>query len=244
MGKKPYGMTCPITRASEILEPRWTIPIIVALWAGKSKFNDVRREIGSISPALLSRRLKELELLGLVERVEDKGTGSVDYLRTEAAIALEDTLNTLATWGQRFIKAELALCTAKASNLMCKLRELIRRDELPDRRVLMRFNFNDPGLTDGTYWVSVRPGEPVELCTTTRHSDVDLFVETNTPSLLGIIQNRTSLQREIDLGETFVTGDAVLMRTMSRWLPRSDYSDVEGIAQLPDRRGWPAVAAE
>ena len=59
--QKPYGMICPITRACDILEPRWTIPILVGLWAGATRFNDLRREVGSISPALLSRRLKELE---------------------------------------------------------------------------------------------------------------------------------------------------------------------------------------
>ncbi|RZW00399.1 MAG: transcriptional regulator, partial [Rhodobacteraceae bacterium] len=69
MSKKPYGMICPITRVCEILEPRWTIAIIVALWAGNTKFNDIRREIGSISPGLLTKRLRELEGLGLVERI-------------------------------------------------------------------------------------------------------------------------------------------------------------------------------
>ena len=58
---KPYGMICPITRACELLEPRWTIPILVALWGGETRFNDLRRAVGNVSPALLSRRLKEME---------------------------------------------------------------------------------------------------------------------------------------------------------------------------------------
>ena len=236
MSKKPYGMICPITRVCEILEPRWSIAIIVALWSGNSKFNEIRREVGSISPALLSRRLKDLEELGLVERIEDRATGTVDYIRTEAAVALEPALNALAEWGQRYIKAELALGTASASNLMWKLRDWLIRDELPRDKVNIRFHFNDPGLEYDTYWLVVRPGHPVELCTSTKHEDPDLFVETNVPSLLGIIQNRTSLAREIELGETFVAGDALLARTMDRWMPKSEYAYLDGIEQLPDKR--------
>lgn len=54
MTRKPYGKICPIARACETLEPRRTSPILVGLWAGAPKFNDLRREVASISPALLS----------------------------------------------------------------------------------------------------------------------------------------------------------------------------------------------
>ncbi len=112
MTKRPYGMICPITRVCEILEPPWTIAVLVALRAGATKFNEMRREIGSISPALLSKRLKELDELGLVERIEDAATGQVDYIRTEAAIALEPALKALAHWSRRHVDAEVAMCTA------------------------------------------------------------------------------------------------------------------------------------
>ena len=81
MSSKPYGLICPITRACDVLEPRWTIPILSELWAGATKFNEVRRGVGNISPALLSKRLKELEERGLIERIEDPATGAVDYVR-------------------------------------------------------------------------------------------------------------------------------------------------------------------
>ena len=241
MSSKPYGMICPITRVCEILEPRWTIPIIVALWAGNTKFNEIRREVGSVSPALLSRRLKELEALGLVERVEDKATGAVDYIRTEAAIALEPALDALAFWGQRYIKAELALCTASASSMMWKMRGMIDVGELPKRRVVLQFHFNDEGLEYDTYWVIAQPDAEVEICSSIPGFEVDLFIETNVPSLLGVILGRTTIARETDLGELFVSGDALLARTMARWLPVSPYSKVDGVEQLDDARDWDAA---
>lgn len=233
MPQKPYGMICPITRACDILEPRWTIPILVGLWAGATRFNDLRREVGSISPALLSRRLKELEEMGLVERVTDPATGSVDYLRTEAAIALEPALDALAKWAQCFVDAEVALCTSSVSNLMWKIRVLFDMDALPRRRVVMQFRFSDPDLTYSTYWAILQPGFEPEICTSIPGFDVDLFIETNRVSLLGILLGRTTLARELADGQLFLSGDPVLARTMSRWLKISDYAKFEGIALLP-----------
>lgn len=116
MSNKPYGLICPISRACDVLEPRWTIPILAEIWAGSTKFNELRRGVGSISPALLSKRLKELEERGLIERIEDPATGSVDYIRTQMAIELEPVLNGLAVWAQKNIEAEIA-CEVNLSSL-------------------------------------------------------------------------------------------------------------------------------
>ncbi|MEL7298937.1 MAG: helix-turn-helix domain-containing protein [Pseudomonadota bacterium] len=242
MTKKPYGMICPITRVCEILEPRWTIAILVALWAGASKFNAIRREIGSISPALLSKRLKELEELGLVERIADPATGDVDYIRTDAAVALEPALYALADWSQRYISAELALCSTSVSNLMWNMRKHVATEELPGRRVVIQLRFSDPGLDYDTWWLLMQPGAPVEVCTSIPGFDVDLYVETSIVSLGGIVIGRTSVAREFDLGELFVSGDARLARTIDRWLiPSPRFAAVEGLDPLPEeRRGAPA----
>jgi DNA-binding HxlR family transcriptional regulator len=229
-------MICPITRACDILEPRWTIPILVGLWAGATRFNDLRREVGSISPGLLSRRLKELEEMGLVERITDPATGSVDYLRTEAAIALEPALNALAKWAQCFIDAEVALCTATVSNLMWGMRRQFDADALPRRRLVMQFRFSDPDIDYSTYWAILQPGAEAEICTSIPGYDIDLYIETNRVSLLGVLLGRTTIAGEIANGQLYLSGDPVLARTMQHWLKCGDYAQFEGIAQLPATR--------
>lgn len=232
---RPYGMICPITRACDVLEPRWTIPILVSLWGGETRFNDLRRAIGSISPALLSRRLKEMEEQGLIQRIEDKARGSVDYIRTDLAIALEPVLDMLAKWAQQGLEAEFALCTAKASVLMWKMRRYFKTEELPSRRIVMRFHFNEDLPTD-TYWAVIQPGAPVEICSAVPGFDVDLYIETTTVSLVGILLGRTTISRELDLGELYLAGDAVLSRTMDRWLCRSAYADFADVQPLGEAR--------
>ena len=230
MSIKPYGMICPITKACELLEPRWTIPILTEIWSGSSRFSDIRRGVGNISSALLSKRLREMQDKGLIERIEDGATGNVDYVRTEMAIELEPALHALATWAQRHINAELALCGTNLPALMWKMRRSLNTGALPQRRVVIRFHFSDPDLDFNTYWILAQPAAEVELCTAIPDFDVDLFVETTVTSMSGILTARSSVSRELDRGQLYLSGDAQLERTMDRWLPQSDYAEVEGIA--------------
>lgn len=239
MTDKPYGLCCPITHACEILEPRWTMPILCELWAGASRFNDIRRGVGSISPALLSRRLKELEDYGLVERVEDKASGTVDYFRTQAAIDLEPALNALAVWAQANIDARAALDDANVSTLMWKMRRYIETDRLPARQTVIQIRFDDPDLEYNTYWMLIRPGREIEICTDIPGFEVDLFVETSKVSLVSILLGRSNVAREIAADRLFLSGDARLARTMQDWLIISEYAEARGIRMLSD----PSAAA-
>ena len=234
MGMKPYGLVCPISKATELLEPRWTVQILTEMWNGTSRFNELKRALGGISPGLLSRRLKELEANSLVERVEDRATGDVDYIRTEMAIALEPVLDAMAFWAQRHIEAELMLDDINLSTLMWKIRKRIDANELPRRRVVMRFHFSDETSTYDTYWLLAVPGSDVEVCVTELGHDIDLFVETSVLSLGAVYGGRSTFEKEIEKGEMFMSGDARIVRTINQWLKPGDYSVIEGIAMLGD----------
>jgi DNA-binding HxlR family transcriptional regulator len=238
MTNKPYGMICPTTRACEILEPRWTIPILVGLWAGASKFNEIRREIGSISPALLSRRLKELQALGLIERIEDRASGEVTYIRTEAAIALEPALDAIAHWAQRYISAELLMCSVSVSNLMWNARKRFVAEELPKRRVVVQFRFDEADLDYDTYWAIAKPGAPVEICSSIPGFDIDVYIETPVKPLYGVMLGRTTFAREIERDRIFVSGDAAMTRTIDRWFGPMPYGEIDGVLQLGEEGTW------
>jgi DNA-binding HxlR family transcriptional regulator len=229
---KPYGLFCPTSKACEVLNPRWTIQILGELWAGSTRFNDIRRGLPGISPTLLTRRLKEMQENGLVERVEDRASGAIDYVRTEKAAELDPILQGLARWAQRHIAAEIALEDRDADVLMWTLQKRIVAEELPQRRIVIRFNFSDATSPASTYWLLVVPNSPVELCASDPGFDVDLYVETAVSALTGIYLGRSTIDRESDRGRFFMAGDAMLEKTIPKWFKISMYADVADIARV------------
>ena len=98
---KGYGQFCPIAKASEVLAERWTFLIVRELLFGSRRYNDIRRGVPRMSPALLAARLKQLEGVGVIERVSGAGRG-VEYQLTEAGHELKPLVMQLADWGHRW----------------------------------------------------------------------------------------------------------------------------------------------
>ncbi len=236
MSNKPYGLLCPISRACEILEPRWTIQILTEILSGSTRFNEIRRSVGNISPGVLSKRLSEMEASGLIERVEDRATGAVDYIRTEKGISLEPALNALAVWAQQNIDAEIALADTAISPLMWTVRKVIRVDELPHKRSVIRFHFSDAKGDFDTYWLLAQRGGLPEMCTNDPGLEVDLYIETTVEAFGGIQMGRTTMEQETERGTFFLSGEARLVRTIGQWLPISPHAHVDGIRQLASIR--------
>jgi len=230
MARKGYGIYCPTSKACEVLEPRWTIQILCELWDGNTRFNDIRRALPALSPGLLSKRLKELEAGGLVERIENTAKGTVDYFRTQKAVELEPIFDEMARWAQRHVDAEIALADRDAGMLMWKLRRRIDTEEMLDGRNVVRFRFPDTTGQHDIYWIVAEHGNGVDLCIHDPRLDPDLYVECEVGVLTGIYMGRRNLVRDIDDGKIFLSGDTRLVKNFSKWLPSSVYADVKEIA--------------
>src|SRR3979409_1488094 len=101
MSKGGYNQFCPVAMASEVLCTRWTLVLVRELIAGSTRFNDLRRGVPRMSPALLSQRLKELEAAGVVIRPPSKDEPQAhEYRLTQAGRALEPVVLALGNWGQ------------------------------------------------------------------------------------------------------------------------------------------------
>src|ERR1700738_5210841 len=85
MAEGSYNQFCPVAMAAEILCTRWTIVLLRELVAGSTRFNELRRGVPRMSPALLSKRLKDLETAGVVARSQVSGDSGVYEYRLTAA---------------------------------------------------------------------------------------------------------------------------------------------------------------
>ncbi len=93
---------CPDFHAAiELIGRRWTGAILWALADRPHYFAELTASVPGLSDRLLSRRLRELEAQGLVERsVHDGSRARVSYALTEKGRALEPALRELKDWGR------------------------------------------------------------------------------------------------------------------------------------------------
>jgi len=108
MSEHSYSQFCPVAMASEVLCSRWTPLVLRELIAGSTRFNDLRRGVPRMSPALLSKRLKELEDAGIVRRVASPvEPGVLEYTLTRSGKELGAVIESIGIWGQRWVQASL-----------------------------------------------------------------------------------------------------------------------------------------
>lgn len=94
----------PVNDALDVLSGKWKIPIIVALMHGNYRFKELHRMVG-VSPKMLSKELKELEMHQLVKRtVYDTTPVTVEYELTQHAGSLRKVIEALGDWGAQHRK--------------------------------------------------------------------------------------------------------------------------------------------
>ena len=83
-----------------VLHGKWRLPIIGSLLYGKKRFKELEREIPNITPRMLSKELKELELNGILKRtVFDTIPVTVEYELTKSGRSLNEVLDPMIKWG-------------------------------------------------------------------------------------------------------------------------------------------------
>jgi DNA-binding HxlR family transcriptional regulator len=84
------------------LSGKWKLPIIVALSEGPVRFKELQRKVEGITPKILSKELKELELNEFVERtVYATAPVTVEYKLTPYSKTLERVITELRNWGMK-----------------------------------------------------------------------------------------------------------------------------------------------
>src|SRR6476620_2668583 len=91
---------CPVFHhAVEVIGGRWTGAIIRAMLGGATRFSDLRQTVPGLSDRMLSERLKELEVEGIVERsVIPLTPVRVEYRLTDKGRALSGVFESISAW--------------------------------------------------------------------------------------------------------------------------------------------------
>jgi len=216
-----YKQFCPVAMAAEVLCTRWTVVLLRELFAGSTRFNDLRRGVPRMSPALLSQRLKELEQAGVVVR---DGTGGGEYRLTEAGHELRPIIEAFGIWGQRWVESDLSLEHLDAQLLMWDMRRGLDPTPLPPRRSVIQFRYPELPEARRRWWLVVDPDEEVDLCAIDPGFDVDLYVSADLRAMTAIWMGYETVRGAVERGTVILTGDPRLAAQMQRWLGLSPFA--------------------
>src|SRR5450432_3644779 len=85
-----------------VLGGKWKLPIIVTLFGGPQRFRELQRSLETITPKVLSKELKQLELNEFITRTVYPTTPvTVEYQLTEYSRTLGDLLLVMRDWGEQ-----------------------------------------------------------------------------------------------------------------------------------------------
>ena len=225
MAEGTYKQFCPVAMASEVLCNRWTMIVVgVVVW-GSTRFNDLKRGVPRMSPALLSKRLKDLELAGVIHRIPI-GTkpGTYEYHLTEAGRELEPIVKAMGFWGQRWVETAPTLQNVDPELLMWDMRRSIKVAVLPRQRTVVQFTYTDRPEKKRRYWLVVEANGTVDVCSIDPGFEVDLYVTTDLRTMTAIWLGITTIRAETDRKRFTAVGSPQLEKQMPAWLGLSTFA--------------------
>ncbi len=101
----PCGKSCALEDALHMIGGKWKMRILCCLIVdGAQRYNDVKKKVSGITPAMLSQSLKEMERDRLVTRqMYAEVPPRVEYTATERARQLWPIIRPLAHWAKPMV---------------------------------------------------------------------------------------------------------------------------------------------
>jgi DNA-binding HxlR family transcriptional regulator len=217
-----YGQFCPVSMAAEILCSRWTPLVIRELLCGSKRFNDLRRGVPRMSPALLSKRLKELEKSGVIVTVP-RDSGVVEYHLSPAGEDLRPIILGMGFWGQRWVESELSLRNLDPSLLMWDIRRNLNPEPLPPGRCTIQFQYPELPDPQRNWWMVIDKGE-VDLCGFDPGYEINLLVRSSLRTMTAIWMGFAPVPHELAAGRLELDGERVIARAIQKWLTLSPFA--------------------
>lgn len=191
------------------------MPLIVReLLCGSRRYSEIQRGVPLISPALLSKRLRQLESAAVIERNQD-GRNS-DYSLTEAGWELYPIIEAMGVWGQRWARSTYTPEELDPALLMWDMRRMLQPAGLAPARTVVEFRFARAPVGKSTYWLVV--DSSIDLCLVDPGHPVDLRVRAELRCLTEVWMGDRTFQDAINAGAVELQGPRSLARRFPTWL--------------------------
>ena len=221
---KSYGQFCPVAKAMEVIGERWTMLIIRELIGGSLSFNNIRNGVPLMSPSLLSARLKMLERAGIIDR-RKTGDGIL-YSLTEAGRELKPIIMQMGMWGQRWARSDMSKGDLDPRILMWDIQRRIDTSLLPDKRVVLLFEFTNYTSKLRRWWLVIKD-RTADICLKDPGYEVDLQLISDLRTMSQIWMGDLSLNKAKQQQQLKFTGNTALKRSISKWFTLNAFAAVK-----------------
>jgi len=216
--QRGYEQFCPIAKAAEVVATRWTPLILRELMANNRSFNDIHRGVPLISKAVLATRLQELEHQGIVERRIRAGRHP-EYWLTPAGEALRNVVSALGHWGLAHARDTILPTDLDPTYLVWGFRKRAILDALPERRIVIRFEFAGVPTNRTRFrivWL-VLERSGADVCLKDPGYDIDLVFRGHIADFVKVYLGHALWQGTVGQRIT-VEGDSALAKQAPSWI--------------------------
>jgi DNA-binding HxlR family transcriptional regulator len=219
-----YKQFCPVAKASELLGDKWTILLLREALMGAKRFNEFERGLGRISPTMLTKRLNELVINGLMLRKKIPGQKGHAYFLTQAGKDVDLVIKHLGDWGMRWARGQMENSDLDVELLMLYLQRSVKTDRLSGDETIVQFNFTDLKKL-GKWWLVVRHDE-VDICLEDPGKDVDVWFVTDLRTMVEVWMGDITYKKAIREKRLKLIGPAALTSNVTNWMSNSVYAGI------------------
>ena len=222
---KSYGQFCPVAKAAELFCERWTALILRDMSVGSTRFSELQRGVPLMSPTLLSRRLKQLEAEGIVERRPVANGRGATYHLTPAGTEFVPLVEALGVWGQRWSRRELVEGEMDIGLLIWGLERSVDAGAFGGERAVVQVCFTDQPAGKTNWWFLNQQGG-CELCVSDPGFGIDLHLACTLADMIYIYRGDLPLSRAVAGDRLEVTGTAAMRKRLAAWFNLGPLSQV------------------
>lgn len=224
----PYYQFCPVAKAMELLDERWTMLMLRELLLGTEHFNDLRRGLPRMSPTLLSHRLDQLQRAGLVERVHQGA--DVRYVLTQAGNELRPVVEQLSMWGIRWI-GELGDADLDPKLLLWDMHRNLDLTSVPTTRTVIALHFSDARPAQRRWWLVIHEGV-ADVCDADPGYEVTVEVHCSLRAMTRYWRGDVEWTSLLLSGDASMLGPSHLRNALSSWFTRPGYAAVPRLVEV------------
>jgi DNA-binding HxlR family transcriptional regulator len=222
MTRTGYSQYCPVAKAAELIDQRWTLLVIRELVAGSTRFNDLHRGVPRMSRTLLSKRLRQLVADGFVQRREHPEGPT--YELTEAGHQFRVIIEALGEWGVRWIDS-LTDEDLDPAFLLWDMQRSVDPEALPGDRTVLAITFRELRGDLRDWWL-VLTSDDVDVCEHDPGFGIDVTLDTELRTFVRVWRGDIDWTDAVRAGRLQVCGPSELRRQVPHWFRLSHFSSV------------------